>query len=349
MKIWQQKIWQQKIWQQLFGFFLVILLCVGCSKVESIAYNPWDVVTLPTEEKILDIAFTQNLEHGYLVGANSTILETQDGGNSWKEINLELGDENYRFNSISFSGQEGWIVGEPALMLHTTDEGRSWSQVILSEKLPGTPVNIVALAENTAEMATDVGAIYQTDNGGKNWKAQVEGAVGIVRNMERSPDGRYVAVSAKGNFYSTWEPGQQTWQPHNRNSSRKVENMGFTGDNQIWMLARGGQIQFSEPNNPEEWQEPIYPEFSTSWGLLDVAYRTPDEVWLSGGSANLLRSTDGGQTWEKDRFVEEVPTNFFKVVFLSEKQGFVIGDRGGYLLKYNPDISEVAPSEADEA
>ena len=337
-----------KIWQRLFGLFLVMLLCVGCSKVESLAYNPWDVIVLPTEEKILDIAFTQNPEHGYLVGSNATLLETQDGGNNWKEIILQLDDENYRFNSISFNGEEGWIVGEPALMLHTTDEGRSWLQVPLSEKLPGTPVNVVALAENTAEMATDVGAIYQTTDGGKNWKAQVEGAVGIVRNMERAEDGKYVAVSAKGNFYSTWEPGQQTWQPHNRNSSRKVENMGFAGQNQMWMLARGGQIQFSDPSNPEEWQEPQYPEFSTSWGLLDVAYRNSNELWLSGGSANLLRSTDGGKTWEKDRFVEEVPSNFFKVVFFSEQQGFVIGDRGGYLLKYNPEIPEVAPT-ADEA
>lgn len=293
-------------WQKIFALLLVVLMCVGCSNVPSTSYNPWEVISLPTDAKLLDIGFSENPKHGYIVGSNATLLETNDGGETWQPIKLELDDPKYRFNTVSFSGKEGWIAGEPALLLHTTDEGRSWSRIPLSEKLPGSPINIVALGQNTAEMATDVGAIYKTTDGGQNWKAQVEAAVGVVRNMKRSADGKYVAVSAKGNFYSTWEPGQDAWVPHNRNSSRKVENMGFTEDGQMWMLARGGQVQFSDPTKPEEWQDAQYPEVSTSWGLLDMAFRTPNEVWLGGGSGNLLRSADGGKTWEKDRDVEAV-------------------------------------------
>jgi photosystem II stability/assembly factor-like uncharacterized protein len=115
--------------------------------------------------------------------------------------------------------------------------------------------------------------------------------------------------------------------------------MGFTSDGQMWMLARGGQVQYTNPEKPEEWLEAQYPELATSWGLLDLAYRTPDEVWVAGGSGNLLRSADGGKTWEKDRDVEEIPANLFKIVFLSPEKGFIIGDRGGYLLKYQPNIA----------
>ncbi|MBF2007618.1 photosynthesis system II assembly factor Ycf48 [Chlorogloeopsis fritschii PCC 9212] len=334
-----------RIWQRIFALFAVVLMCVGCSNVPSTSYNPWEVISLPTEAKLLDIAFTDNPKHGYLVGSNATLLETKDGGNTWQPITLQLDDNKYRFNSVSFAGKEGWIVGEPSLVLHSTDEGNSWSRIPLSEKLPGNPINVLALGAKTAEMATDVGAIYKTTDGGQNWKAQVEEAVGVVRNMERSADGKYVAVSAKGNFYSTWEPGINAWVPHNRNSSRRVENMGFTENGQMWMLARGGQVQFSDPANPDKWLEVQYPEVSTSWGLLDLAYRTPEEVWISGGSANLLRSPDGGKTWEKDRDVENVPANFYKIVFLSPEQGFVIGDRG-ILLKYQPNIAPDAKSEA---
>ncbi len=332
-----------KNWQRICALFIVLLMCVSCSKVASISYNPWEVVNVPTDAKLLDIAFADK-SHGYVVGGKATLLRTEDSGKTWQAIKLELDEPNSRFNGVSFYGQEGWIVGEPSLTLHTTDGGNSWSNIPLSAKLPGNPISIVALGENTAEMATNVGAIYKTTDGGKNWKAQVEQAVGVVRNLERSLNGEYVAVSAKGNFYSVWRPGLEAWEPHNRNSSRRVENMGFANNGQMWMLARGGQIQFSTPNNLEEWLEPEYPEFATSWGLLDLAYRTPDEIWVSGGSGNLLRSADGGKTWEKDREVEDVPANLYKIVFLSPEQGFIIGDRG-ILLRYNPNVSASVPPE----
>jgi photosystem II stability/assembly factor-like uncharacterized protein len=82
-----------------------------------------------------------------------------------------------------------------------------------------------------------------------------------------------------------------------------------------------------------EWQEVTNPEFSTSWGFLDMAYRTPEEVWVAGGSGNLLVSQDGGATWQKDKAVEDVPSNLYKILFFGQDQGFILGQRG-ILLKY---------------
>ncbi|TAF16417.1 MAG: photosynthesis system II assembly factor Ycf48, partial [Nostocales cyanobacterium] len=279
------------------------------------------------------------------VGGNATLLETNDGGETWHPLELAVDDPKSRFDSVSFAGKEGWIVGEPSVLLHTTDEGKSWSSLPLSAKLPGSPIMVTALGENEAEMVTDVGAIYKTTDGGLNWKAQVEAAVGVMRNLERSPDGKYIAVSAKGSFYSVWQPGMEAWEPHNRNSSRRLENMGFADNGQLWLLARGGQVQFSDPETPDQWLDVEYPELATSWGLLDLAYRTPEEIWIGGGSGNLLRSADGGQTWEKDRDVEGVAANLYKIVFFSSDQGFIIGDHG-ILLKYNPNAEITSKQEA---
>lgn len=322
-----------KSWQRVGILLAVALLCLACSKVPSISQNPWQVVSLPTSANLMDIAFTGNPMHGWLVGSQSTLLETTDGGETWQPRELDLGGQKYRFNSVSFNGQEGWIAGEPSLLLYTNDEGKTWSRIPLSEKLPGNPNTVLAVAPQSAEMTTDVGAIYRTTDGGQTWKALVQQAVGVVRNISRSIDGKYVAVSANGSFYSTWQPGQDAWEPHNRNSSRRVQNMGFSEDGGLWMLARGGQVQFTDPEKPDEWLSANYPEFSASWGLLDLAYRTPDEIWVAGGGGNLLCSFDGGKTWQKDREVEDVPSNFYKILFLTPEKGFIIGQRGT-LLKY---------------
>ncbi len=326
-----------RFWQRIVIFLAVVLICTGCNRafLPELSDHPWQLVKVPTNANLLDVAFTSDPQHGWLVGSSATLLESTDGGKTWQLKKFDLAEEKVRFNSVSFSGPEGWIVGEPSILLHTEDEGKTWSRIALPGQLPGVPLSIVALGPDAAEMTTDVGAIYQTTDQGQHWKAMVKGAVGIVRNLNRSADGKYVAVSAKGNFYSTWEPGQDTWIPHNRNSSRRVQNMGFSPDGRMWMLARGGQIQFTSPDQPDQWEEAQNPELSTSWGLLDIAYRTPDEIWVTGGSGNLLRSVDGGKTWQKDREVEDVPSNLYKILFLTPEKGFIIGQRG-ILLRYEP-------------
>jgi len=322
--------------KQLTLILLAVLFCTGCAQgfLSELSDNPWQIVPIPTDATLSDIAFTGDSQHGWLVGKGSTLLETKDGGKTWALRTLNLGDElPYTFTSVSFANQEGWIAGKPSILLHTTDGGQTWLRVPLSEKLPGSTNTVKALGAKTAEMSTDIGAIYKTVDGGRTWQALVQEAVGVIRNIARSSDGQYVAVSSRGNFYSTWKPGDAAWIQHNRTSSRRLQNMGFDFAGNLWLLARGGTLQFSEPDNFDAWQAAINPELATSWGLLDLAYRTPNEIWVAGGSANLLRSLDGGKTWEKDRAVENAPSNFYKIIFLSPEQGFVLG-QSGVLLRY---------------
>jgi photosystem II stability/assembly factor-like uncharacterized protein len=329
--------------QRFIGLCAVALLCFGCASafLPAMSFNPWQVISLPTDQTLLDIAFTSDRNHGWLVGSNNTLLESLDAGKTWQRVDLDLGEQKYRLNAVSFSGQDGWVVGEPALLLHTSDGGDSWENIPLSARLPGVPNTITALGQQSAEMTTDVGAIYRTADGGRNWKALVQSAVGVIRNIARSPEGKYIAVSAKGNFYSIWEPGMEAWEPHNRNSSRRVQSMGFAPDGRLWMLTRGGQLQFSKTSSVDEWDDPINPEISTSWGFLDLTFRTTDEIWVSGGSGNLIYSPDQGATWQKDLPVEDVPSNLYRVIFQNPEQGFIIGQRGT-LLRYEPGAAKTA-------
>ena len=104
---------------------------------------------------------------GFLLGTRQTLLETKDGGKSWETRKVAAAQDegfNYRFNSVSFNGDEGWIVGRPAILLHTTDGGKNWERVPLSAKLPGNPILVHALPGKAgqAEMTTDQVCLHST-------------------------------------------------------------------------------------------------------------------------------------------------------------------------------------------
>eukprot|EP00957_Ditylum_brightwellii_P093930 7153347-Ditylum_brightwellii.AAC.1 len=67
-------------------------------------------------------------------------------------------------------------------MLHTKDAGKTWERIPLSPKLPGEPTSVLALGPSKAEMTTSSGAVYVTDNAGRNWKAQVKETIDATLN-----------------------------------------------------------------------------------------------------------------------------------------------------------------------
>jgi hypothetical protein len=96
---------------------------------------------------------------------------------------------------------------------------------------------------------------------------------GTFNTVNRSADGRYVAVSSRGNFYLTWEPGQPFWQPHNRAVARRIQNMGWRADGGLWLLVRGGGLFLSRGTGITEDFEEVQVQ-SRGFGILDVGYRS---------------------------------------------------------------------------
>lgn len=326
----------------------------------------WEQVALPIDPAIvlMDIGFTgTDPNHGFLLGTRQTLLETTDGGRTWSPRQLAaVSDEdfNYRFNSVSFNGDEGWIVGKPAILLHTTDGGKNWERVPLSAKLPGTPVLVQALpgAAGQAEMTTDAGAVYVTNNAANTWTAAVQETVdatlnrtvssgisgasyyeGSFSNVSRSPSGDYIAVSSRGNFYMTWSPGQTFWQPHNRPTGRRIQNMGWAPGGEaagrVWLSTRGGDVYFGEP--AADSSDGAFDQAklgSRGFGILDVGFTKGGRLGFAcGGSGSLFRTDDGGATWRRDRSADNVAGNLYAIEFNDAGDGFILGN-DGILLRY---------------
>jgi len=320
----------------------------------------WKQVDLPivTEAPILfDIEFDpENPSNGWIVGNRGTFLQTSDAGKTWTPksfANLDPDEEiNYRFTKVSFKKGEGWIIGKPAILLHTRDSGASWERVPLSPKLPGDPYSIVALGPGKAEMTTSAGAIYTTENAGRNWKAEVRETIdatlnrvsssgvqgasyfsGSINSIQRDSEGSYLAVSSRGNFYLTWKPGDEFWIPHNRETSRRITSMGFVKDrlaDGLWMTTAGGEI--SKTTTVVDTQQINIPFDklqirSGGFGLLDVVFLPNGKAWAVGGGGTIFSSTNAGQSWVKDKAADDLPSNLYKIKFFGDK-GYILGSNG---------------------
>lgn len=325
----------------------------------------WKKVDLPVRETLFDITFDPaKPEHGWLVGAKGTFLETFDGGDSWSPrsfTNLDEEEEiTYRFQVASLSDNEGWIVGKPSILLHTTDGGKQFERIPLSPKLPGDPVSIVSTGPRKAEMITSQGAVYTTVNGGLNWKAQVKETIdatlnrvsssgtsgasffsGKIANQIRDDNGNYIAITSRGNLYLTWSPGQDYWIPHNRGSSRRIQSMGFIGDdvkNGVWMTLNGGALLKTGPDpdlsrvDTETLFKPS--KINTSgYGIIDVTFKDEKNAWAVGGSGIIFESKDGGETFKFNDNAKDIPGNLYRVKFFGKNAGYALGS-DGVLLRY---------------
>ncbi len=322
----------------LISLLFTLSGCVSTTRLPLANTSSWAEVQLGAEDNPLDIAFVDE-NHGFLVGANRLIRETNDGGSTWIERTLDLPtEENFRLISIDFSGDEGWLVGQPGLVMHTNDAGKQWTRLVLGNKLPGNPYLITTLGQDSAELATTAGAVYRTNDGGANWEGRVAEATGGVRDLRRRADGSYVSVSSLGNFFVTLEPGQESWQPHQRASSKRVQTVGYQPNGELWMLSRGAEIRFNEiPGDYESWTKPKVP-IVNGYNYLDMAWDSKGNIWTGGGNGTLLVSKDNGDSWEIDPIGESIPTNFIRIFFLENQdsnspKGFALGERG-HLLKW---------------
>ena len=190
--------------------------------------SPWETIQFEDQSNALDIDFIDN-NHGFLVGSNRLIMESNDGGKSWEKRSLDIAaEENFRLLDIDFRGSEGGLIGQPSLVMHTTDEGKNWTRLSLG-KLPGQPFLVSTVDDGVAELATTSAAIYVTSNSGETWEAKVSdpSEQGGIRDLRRTSNGDYVSVSSLGNFFSTLESGSDTWIAHQRASSKRVQSLSL--------------------------------------------------------------------------------------------------------------------------
>jgi len=127
----------------------------------------WEKLFEMSDYNLICFCFVDSL-HGWMTGSNGVIMNTIDGGFTWKiQKQASQGIESALFDIFFVDQYNGWAVGYGGQIWHTTNGGRTWS-----EQQSNTWQVLVAIDffdANEGWVVGWCGCLLHTTDGGNNW------------------------------------------------------------------------------------------------------------------------------------------------------------------------------------
>ncbi len=278
--------------------------------------------------------------HGWVAGSGGTLLETSDGGQTWRKL-LPLTKDNLR--DVYFASEKiGWLVAErDVLKLKTNDEPRtyllktedggfSWRRVFLN----GSDVNarLVRAVFADAERGWvfgETGVVFATRDGGAHWIRQPSPTKHLLLGGAFADYTHGWLVGAGATILQTSDGGM-TWRSGivRDGDGARFTAASFVGDRLGWAVASAGRV-FATTDGGRTWFEQ---RSNVDADLLDVKFIEASEGWAVGSQGTLLHTLDGGMHWS----VESSGTSHVleRLFVIDRNHGWAVGF-GGTILNYS--------------
>ena len=261
----------------------------------------WTLETSGTTNNLYSIYGINVAEKLWAVGANGTILESDDQGATWMARKSGTSNDLYAV-SATYWGDRVWAVGANGTMLESDNGGATWRV-----RKSGTTNALRALWISTEDKegkwlcaAGDRGTIVESVDGGTTWTVRNSGTtrnfasvVGISNPIHLWITGDSGTIMVSGDEGKTWKAESSgtderlvsIWVPGWRN--------GGTGP--FWIATSNGAILASQ-DGKAPWDtlrgdggNPLI--FIT--GTMDGM-----DLWAVGGGGTILGSDDRGASWK---------------------------------------------------
>ena len=218
----------------------------------------WQIKSQPAPDVLRDIYFTDDQNGWLLCEANlydlkrrdeprTYLMQTSDGGENWKRINIPSADFEARLVRAVFSqGGRGWAFGEEGTIFTTRDFGASWTRLQSPTRhllLGGTFID-----EYRGWLVGAGATIIQTSDGGETWRlsGMADASQNAVRFTATSfADNRLGwAVGSGGRIYHTINGGR-TWQQQRSGIATDLFDVKFLDAVEGWAVGAEGTIIYT--------------------------------------------------------------------------------------------------------
>lgn len=320
-------------------FWLAILSIVFASS--SLNAQSWEVLNpYPTFNFVYSVSFPSP-DTGFIVGENSTVMRTIDGGDSWEKINFPVEDVQIRF--VDFRDNNHGIVVAWSHIFMTSDGGETWSYT--HKQLTSDFVAANFVNDSTGWIAGTYSKMLKTTDGGANWDRLYPPGMNMKALEFATPEVGYYAgnVEHSGGLPKLFKTldGGENWTAVNLPAHLRVlADMSVLGPEKLWIAS-----YYLMPN--QDSTEAVFKTFYSdnsgeSWtdveiGPSDGSYVEKME-FLNENDGFVMAYTrmyathDGGQTWENYE-IREIPLGRFWDFSAANESVLIAVGTGPMLMK----------------
>ena len=317
----------------------LVALAAALPLAAAAAGEGWSPQSSGTSQNLRGVCFS-DVDHGWAVGDNGTIVATDNCGITW---NAQASGTTAQLNAVSFrDAVHGWAVGAGGTILATADGGAHWSARSSgsTEMLRG-----VSFSNVTRGWAVgDTGTILATADGGTHWNAQSSGTTGDLYAVRFPDAARGWAVGSPGyraaNIIFSMDSGAR-WLPRLSGDQGDLYGVSFPDTIHGWAVGYRGAILAT--SGGAIWTHQLSRTMSP---LFAVSFPDATHGWAVGYGGTVLGTADGGSQWSRQG--SGTSESLLAVSFPDAIHGWAVGNRGTIIATISggrpPETCTVTPS-----
>jgi len=281
--------------------------------------SEWELIKTDTDKNLNSIAFIDDYK-GFIAGDSGTVLQSLDGGNTWKKIKSQYANS---FNSICFNDNKLFVVGTSGFIGMFNNSPNQIQKIISNTS--ETLFKIYFIDINTGFIIGSNGLILKTYDGGLSWLIIPSNVKENLFSISFADSKNGIVVGWMGTILRT-NDGGLNWQKPKININTYFKDVLFVNEFLGLIVGGEGKILRTE-NGGQDWDEI---DIGSVSGLYKVSLDNNGEGIVLSNRGEIFFSYDSGKTWTKKTVGQTLILNDLKQL---NSGNFVIACNGGNIYK----------------